>query len=347
MWQKNKLLVEKVILQVQLEYKVFQKYENVWPVHDLLVQYLCNSSQKEKKAATKFQKWTVQMKKVMQASEGVQTIDEWTQRAKVMTIPGHRRANMTFAPRSGPGMNEMIDEWTQMAKVTIPSHQRANTTLAPGSDPGTNQMIDKWTQTVKSRLTKTLGHSSDSDSESDKDPRPLKSRPVKTLAHSSEGESDEDPRPLKSRPAKMLGCSSGKHNSCPQKGPRDESNDRRVDSNGESDDPQPSKSRLTKAPVADDDKLANNSDEDDPQPLKSRPTKTPVANDNKLANDSNEDDPSPGNIFPKICPGMDCQDTIPDHPSEQLKTALSMHVGLIKAKKPNIQLATNICILIK
>ncbi|KAI5995022.1 hypothetical protein EDD15DRAFT_2126965, partial [Pisolithus albus] len=49
MGQKNKLLVEKVIFQAQLEYKVFRKYENAWPVRDLLAQYLCNSSQQEKK----------------------------------------------------------------------------------------------------------------------------------------------------------------------------------------------------------------------------------------------------------------------------------------------------------
>ncbi|KAI6137738.1 hypothetical protein BKA82DRAFT_93873, partial [Pisolithus tinctorius] len=52
MQQKNKLLVKKVIFQAQLEYKIFQKYENAWPVRDLLAQYLRNSSQLEKKATS-------------------------------------------------------------------------------------------------------------------------------------------------------------------------------------------------------------------------------------------------------------------------------------------------------
>ncbi|KAI6145080.1 hypothetical protein BKA82DRAFT_147474, partial [Pisolithus tinctorius] len=52
MQQKNKLLVEKVIFQAQLEYRILQKYENAWPVRDLLAQYLCNSSQLEKKATS-------------------------------------------------------------------------------------------------------------------------------------------------------------------------------------------------------------------------------------------------------------------------------------------------------
>lgn len=44
---------------------------------------------------------------------------------------------------------------------------------------------------------------------------------------------------------------------------------------------------------------------------------------------------------------MDCEDAIPDHPSEQLRTALSTYVSLVKQKKTNIRLAIDICMLIK
>ncbi|KAI5984247.1 hypothetical protein F5J12DRAFT_899311 [Pisolithus orientalis] len=41
---------------------------------------------------------------------------------------------------------------------------------------------------------------------------------------------------------------------------------------------------------------------------------------------------------PKTCPGMDCEDAIPDNISDQLKTALSTYVGLVKERKTNISL---------
>ncbi|KAI6038076.1 hypothetical protein EDC04DRAFT_2604355 [Pisolithus marmoratus] len=208
MWQKNKLLVEKVILQVQLEYKVFQKYENMWPVHDLLAQYLHNSSQKEKKAAMKFQHKSEsnhsnlsgsvdgdasnvesscsEMDSVNEESdasfrrcsnnrqadsEGKSDDDPRPLKSRPAQTLGHssgsqrhwvaHQANTTLAPRSKPGTNQMIDKWTQRAKVMmIPGHQRvglqrhwvthqANVTLTPRSKPGMNQMIDKRTQRVR------------------------------------------------------------------------------------------------------------------------------------------------------------------------------------------------------
>ncbi|KAI6001304.1 hypothetical protein EDD15DRAFT_2361664 [Pisolithus albus] len=58
-------------------------------------------------------------------------------------------------------------------------------------------------------------------------------------------------------------------------------------------------------------------------------------------------DPSPSAIIPKTCPEMDCEDPIPDHPSEQLRTALTTYVSLVKQKKTNFRLALDICRLIK
>ncbi|KAI6149685.1 hypothetical protein BKA82DRAFT_4014184 [Pisolithus tinctorius] len=60
-----------------------------------------------------------------------------------------------------------------------------------------------------------------------------------------------------------------------------------------------------------------------------------------------DDSPIASHQLPKTCPGMDCEDAIPNNISDQLKTALSTYVGLVKERKTNIRLETDICILIK
>ncbi|KAI6024552.1 hypothetical protein EDC04DRAFT_2899934 [Pisolithus marmoratus] len=272
MWQKNKLLVKKVILQVQLEYKVFQKYENAWPVRDLLAQYLCNSSQKEKKAAAKFQHKSGKRK--------VEDISVTDQESNHSDLSGSVDGDASNVESSCAEMASANEE-SNASFRRCSNNRRADSEGESDDDP--RPLKSRPVQTLVAHQQTRLSPPEASQDESN-------DRRV-----DSEGESDDDPQPLKS-----------KHDSRPQKRARDKSNDRQADSEGESDNPRPSKSRLTKAPVADDDELADNSDEDDPQPLKSRPMKTPVANDDKLADDSNEDDSSPGNIFPKTCPGMDC-----------------------------------------
>ncbi|KAI6137737.1 hypothetical protein BKA82DRAFT_4369575 [Pisolithus tinctorius] len=55
-----------------------------------------------------------------------------------------------------------------------------------------------------------------------------------------------------------------------------------------------------------------------------------------------DDSPIASHQLPKTCPGMDCEDVIPNNISDQLKTALSTYVGLVKERKTNIRLETDI-----
>ncbi|KAI5984395.1 hypothetical protein F5J12DRAFT_787576 [Pisolithus orientalis] len=55
-----------------------------------------------------------------------------------------------------------------------------------------------------------------------------------------------------------------------------------------------------------------------------------------------DDCPITSHQLPKMCPGMDCKDAIPDSISNQLKTALSTYIGLIKERKTNIHLGMDI-----
>lgn len=68
--------------------------------------------------------------------------------------------------------------------------------------------------------------------------------------------------------------------------------------------------------------------------------------DNEASHDEDED-PCATDVLPKTCPGMDCEDVVPDNMSNQLKTALSTYVSLVKQKKSSSRLAMDICILIK
>ncbi|KAI6137772.1 hypothetical protein BKA82DRAFT_30848 [Pisolithus tinctorius] len=71
-------------------------------------------------------------------------------------------------------------------------------------------------------------------------------------------------------------------------------------------------------------------------------------NYHKLAAATDDNDsPITSHQLPKMCPGMDCKDAIPNNISDQLKTALSAYVGLVKERKTNIHLEMDTCILIK
>ncbi|KAH0826086.1 hypothetical protein J3R83DRAFT_11684 [Lanmaoa asiatica] len=48
-----------------------------------------------------------------------------------------------------------------------------------------------------------------------------------------------------------------------------------------------------------------------------------------------------------MCPGMDCEDLVPEELSVQLRTVLTCHVHLSQENKSNVRLATDICIVIK
>ncbi|KAI5987008.1 hypothetical protein F5J12DRAFT_561084 [Pisolithus orientalis] len=67
----------------------------------------------------------------------------------------------------------------------------------------------------------------------------------------------------------------------------------------------------------------------------------------ELAATATADSPIASHQPPKTCPGMDCEDAIPNNIPDQLKTALSTYVGLVKERKTNIHLEMDICILIK
>ena len=52
-------------------------------------------------------------------------------------------------------------------------------------------------------------------------------------------------------------------------------------------------------------------------------------------------------VIPRMCPGLDCSDPVPDKVSPQLRTALIHHVHLSQENKSDVRLAMDICIVIK
>ncbi|KAI6138527.1 hypothetical protein BKA82DRAFT_25367 [Pisolithus tinctorius] len=226
--QKNKLLIEKVIFQAQLEYKIFQKYENTWPVRDLLAQYLCNSSQLEKKATSNLEHRIGKQK----AEEicGDKESDFWDANEDVSITdfdclhsetdsPSEASDNSIGEDPSEDGHDSNEDEDNDMALV------KRNSTHLPASE------------TAVGRSIKIMNASSPPSEDEEKD--------------------DTDYHKL--------------------------------------------------ATIADDD-----------------------------------DSPIASHQLPKMCPGMDCKDAIPNNISNQLKTALSTYIGLVKERKTNIHLETDI-----
>ncbi|KAI6151274.1 hypothetical protein BKA82DRAFT_4013786 [Pisolithus tinctorius] len=97
--QKNKLPIENIVFQVQLEYKIFQKSKNAWPVQDLLVQYLCNSSQLEKKATSNLEKQIAQVKqRTMTAVKTYQKTGTTVTKTKTKTWHQSRENLQTYQP---------------------------------------------------------------------------------------------------------------------------------------------------------------------------------------------------------------------------------------------------------
>ncbi|KAI6125244.1 hypothetical protein EV401DRAFT_2068316 [Pisolithus croceorrhizus] len=308
--QKNGSMVEKVISQARLKYKIFQKYENAWPARDMLAQYLRSSSQQKKKAAKKFEhrngKLTV---------EGISISDEESSNEDSSENMGGSVSRVDSSFSDLDGTNEESDV----------SLEGRSEDLRADSDSGS----DENPRSTKSKTAKILARSSgknnshpqkrcknqsedmhaDSDSGSDEGRRPTKSRTKETLARSSgkhdshpqkrrEDEledrrvdsdgSDEDPRPTKSKTTKTLARSSGKHDSHSQKRRKDEPEDRRVDSDGSDEDPRPTKSKTTKT-------LARSSGKYNLRPRKRHKNQS---EDRHIDSDASDEDPRPSEIKP-------------------------------------------------
>ncbi|KAI5981452.1 hypothetical protein EDD15DRAFT_2203956 [Pisolithus albus] len=298
--QKNKLLVEKVIFQAQVEYKIFQNYENGWPVRDLLAQYLRNSSQQEKRAAAKLKLWDTKHQ-VHKKTGGQLFTDEEAHRSDPEDSKDDMREFGFTDPSDMDGPNEKGD---------TSSEERSE---------------------------------AERDSESDEDN--VRGRPVKPSG--------------RSRGSRVHG-SSGKSKPWPQKRQREERSDAERDNESDEDD---DASLVRSRPVnpGSSDKISRRPANDQGMLNDSTTGSSTKITSARQSRESDEDedeadyhsdirdggDPSPSAIIPKTCPEMDCEDPIPDHPSEQLRTALTTYVSLVKQKKTNFRLALDICRLIK
>ncbi|KAI5989718.1 hypothetical protein EDD15DRAFT_2198401 [Pisolithus albus] len=193
MRQKDKLLVEKVIFQAQLEYKIFQQYENAWPVHDLLAQYLRNNSQQEKKAGMKFQH---------------------KNRKNKASITDDESSHSDFSTDvDGSDVNTSHSE---MGSANEESDSSRRGCLEDVQSDPMDESDEDAPRPAKSKPTKTMGCSSGkikshhqmrhkdrskerqvgSMDESDKDaPRPAKSKPMKTVATDDNKPTDEESDP--------------------------------------------------------------------------------------------------------------------------------------------------------
>ncbi|KAI5997545.1 hypothetical protein EDD15DRAFT_2364272 [Pisolithus albus] len=485
--QKNKLLVEKVIFQAQVEYKIFQNYENGWPVRDLLAQYLRNSSQQEKRAAAKLKLWDTKHR-VHKKTGGQLFTDEEAHRSDPedskddmrefgFTDPSdmdgpNEKGDTSSEERSEAERDSESDEDDVRGRPVKPSG-RSRGSRVHGSSGKSKPRPQKRQREERSDAER------DNESDEDDDASPVRSRPVKPSGrseksrvhgssgkskprpqkrqreerseaeHDDESDEDDDASLVRSRPVKPSGrseksrvhASPGKSKPRPQKRQHGERSEAEHDDESDEDDdaspvrgrpvkpsgrsetsrvhaspskskPRPQKRQRGERSEAEHD---DESDEDDDASLvRSRPvnpgssgeidrrsdavltlfivsldkiSRRP-ANDQGMLNDSgnrapkahpkttgsstkitsarqsresdeDEDeadyhsdirdggDPSPSAIIPKTCPEMDCEDPIPDHPSEQLRTALTTYVSLVKQKKTNFRLALDICRLIK
>ena len=74
----------------------------------------------------------------------------------------------------------------------------------------------------------------------------------------------------------------------------------------------------------------------------------PELNKNDKDNGNNEDQNGADTLSDlKMCPGMDCSNTIPDDIPMQLKTVLICYATFLKEDRTNFHLATEICIMVK
>ncbi|KAI5984002.1 hypothetical protein EDD15DRAFT_2375721 [Pisolithus albus] len=280
--QKNKLLVEKVIFQAQVEYKIFQNYKNGWPVRDLLAQYLRNSSHPNEKGDTSSEE------------------------------------------RSEAECNSESNEDDVRGRPVKPSG--------------------------RSRGSRVHGSSGKSK------PRPQKRqcKEQSEAEHDDESDEDDDASLVRSRPVKPSGRSeksrvhgsSGKSKPRPQKRQREEQSDAECDSESdEDDDASPVRGRPVK-PSGRSETSRVHASPGQPS-TKGTPEDHGKITSARQSRESDEDedeadyhsdihdggDPSPSAIIPKTCPEMDCEDPIPDHPSEQLRTALTTYIYICRLIK--------------
>ncbi|KAI6154670.1 hypothetical protein BKA82DRAFT_35637 [Pisolithus tinctorius] len=350
--QKNKLLVEKVIFQAQLEYKIFQKYENAWPVRDLLAQYLRNSSQLEKKATSNLERRIGKRK----AEEicGDEESDFWDANEDMSVADFDRLHSETDSPSeasdddigedpSEDGHNSDEDEDNDTAPV-----KRKSTNL-PASE-------------VRSKISKSGACGSSDHHEHPSCPRKKQRKEESEDEHGGESDEDDNLAPVK---RKSVAPASPEHTKCSK---MSKPSGRLLDNSKLPDIAEKQKAVTAKPGL----KAIEYSKLDDSNARATKAhsnSKTAVGRSIKITNASSppsedeekddtdyhkltaaaDDDDSPiaSHQLPKTCPGMDCEDAIPNNISDQLKTALSTYVGLVKERKTNIRLETDICILIK
>ncbi|KAI6046982.1 hypothetical protein EDC04DRAFT_2625965 [Pisolithus marmoratus] len=144
--QKNGLMVEEVVFQAQVECKIFRKYENAWPVRDLLAQYLRNRSRKEKIDAKKFELFETQHRGGKRKVEDTSVSDE-------------ESSNSDSSENVNGHVSDIDSSWSEMGDA----NEECDASLGGCSE----------------------GMHADSDGGSDEDPRLTKSKTTKTLARSS------------------------------------------------------------------------------------------------------------------------------------------------------------------
>ncbi|KAI5983265.1 hypothetical protein EDC04DRAFT_2915068 [Pisolithus marmoratus] len=286
-WQKNKLLVEKVLFQAQMEYKIFRKYENAWPTWDLLAQYLRNSSQQERKAARKLDsEHRVKKHKAEAICANKEPVDPDSEDTSEINFD--QLDSETDSPYEE--RNESLTEETEDEQMEPDSESDKDNNPVSVKNKSMNM---RWPASQVH-----MRHSTTSKPQKSDKNRPL---PWKQLCN----EESEDEQSMEKTKANTLAL---------KMQPKTAGGYVKMSTNVR----QPPESEL---------------DEDEDETYHE-----PADNDGKLP---------PGDMILKTCPGMYCEDTIPEHTSDQLKTTLSTYVSIIKAKKTNVQLATEICALIK
>ncbi|KAI5992381.1 hypothetical protein F5J12DRAFT_786173 [Pisolithus orientalis] len=289
MQQKNKLLIEKVIFQAQLEYKIFQKYENMWPVLQL-----------EKKATS--------------------NLEDPLQLYETQCRIGKQKAEEICGDKES-------DIWDANEDASIIDFDCLHSETDSLSEASDNDISEDPSED---------GHNSDDDNE-DNDMVPVKRKSTNLPAseiimniqvilekkkckevsedeHGGESDEDNNLAPVKRKSITPASLEHTKHSKMSK--------------------PSGNSSGTLQTTVGHSIKIMN---------VRLPPSEDEDKDDTDYHNLTATDDcPITSHQLLKMCPGMDCKDAIPNSISNQLKTALSTYIGLIKERKTNIHLEMDI-----
>ncbi|KAI5994937.1 hypothetical protein F5J12DRAFT_962200 [Pisolithus orientalis] len=337
MQQKNKLLVEKVIFQVQLEYKIFQKYENTWPLEKKATSNLEDSSQL----------YETQHRIGKRKAEeicGDEESDFWDVNEDMSIIDFDHLCSETDSPSEASD----DDSGEDLSEDGQDSNKDKDEDKDNDMVPVKRKSTDLPASEVCSKTSKSGACGSSDHNERPSRPRKKQCKEESEDEHGGESDKDDNLVPVKRKSVAPASLEHTKHSkmSKPSRRLLDDSKLR------------PQKQQQERANIAEKQKMVTA--KPDPKTtvgcsIKITNVRLPPNEDedkddtdyHELAAAATADSPIASHQPPKTCPGMDCKDVIPNNISDQLKTALSTYISLVKERKTNIHLETDICILIK